>query len=87
MLCLFLDVYLYLQSFRWERQWPYSHWVDFCAGLNLAITGANILSDNAPAVRYSRGSHGSVVFSGDDDFCGADNVIGREESLTVVGRK
>ncbi|UNF43962.1 Vomp family autotransporter [Bartonella krasnovii] len=44
---------------------------------NLAITGANILSDNSPAVKYPKGSHGSIVFSGDDDYCGADNVIGR----------
>ncbi|EJF96770.1 hypothetical protein MEE_00311 [Bartonella elizabethae F9251 = ATCC 49927] len=44
---------------------------------NLAITGANNLSTNLGGVSYAHGSHGSVVLSGDDDYCGADNVIGR----------
>ncbi|WP_409361438.1 Vomp family autotransporter [Bartonella heixiaziensis] len=44
---------------------------------NLAITGASSLSTNSPSVSYPYGSHGSVVFAGDDDFCGADNVVGR----------
>ncbi|UNF45564.1 Vomp family autotransporter [Bartonella krasnovii] len=54
---------------------------------NLAITGANILSENSPAVRYSKGSHGSIVFSGDDDYCGADNVIGRGGTAGRGGKK
>ncbi|WP_375609753.1 MULTISPECIES: hypothetical protein, partial [unclassified Bartonella] len=44
---------------------------------NLSITGEIFRSTNSVNVMYPYGSHGSVVFSGDDDFCGADNVIGR----------
>ncbi|WP_273789819.1 Vomp family autotransporter [Bartonella sp. ML70XJBT] len=44
---------------------------------NFAFTGETNLSTNGPSVFYSHGSHGSVVLSGDDDFCGADNVVGR----------
>ncbi|WP_375696025.1 hypothetical protein, partial [Bartonella sp. AC67GZZY] len=44
---------------------------------NLAITGQTVKSSNMPQVEYLHGSHGSIVFAGDDDFCGADNVIGR----------
>ncbi|WP_273757382.1 Vomp family autotransporter [Bartonella sp. AU55XJBT] len=44
---------------------------------NLAITGAANLSTSGTGVSYAYGSHGSVVLSGDDDYCGADNVVGR----------
>ncbi|EJF79377.1 Adhesin yadA precursor [Candidatus Bartonella washoeensis] len=44
---------------------------------NLAITGQSVLSTNGTDVSYSYGSHGSIVFAGDDDFCGADNVKDR----------
>ncbi|WP_375673013.1 Vomp family autotransporter [Bartonella sp. TS82HLJMH] len=44
---------------------------------NLAIVGGASQSTPGPGVSYAHGSHGSVVLSGDDDFCGADNVIGR----------
>ncbi|WP_455480871.1 Vomp family autotransporter [Bartonella sp. B12(2025)] len=51
---------------------------------NLAITGGSLLGTNGAGTSYARGSHGSVVFSGDDDFCGADEVIGRG-GLTTNG--
>ncbi|WP_139412710.1 Vomp family autotransporter [Bartonella mastomydis] len=54
---------------------------------NLAITGAKILSKDDPAVAYPKGSHGSVVLSGDDDFCGADNVIDRGGTAGRGGKK
>ncbi|WP_139412708.1 Vomp family autotransporter [Bartonella mastomydis] len=44
---------------------------------NLAITGQSNLSTNLTDVVYPRGSHGSIVLAGDDNYCGADNVIGR----------
>ncbi|WP_330168575.1 Vomp family autotransporter [Bartonella grahamii] len=44
---------------------------------NFAFTGGTNLSTSGTGVSYTHGSHGSVVLSGDDDFCGADNVIGR----------
>ncbi|WP_375648773.1 Vomp family autotransporter [Bartonella sp. MU70NMGDW] len=44
---------------------------------NLAIVGGTIQSTSGTGVSYPRGSHGSIVFAGDDDYCGADNVIGR----------
>ncbi|WP_375620396.1 Vomp family autotransporter [Bartonella sp. TS25HLJMH] len=44
---------------------------------NLAIVGGASQSTPGPSVSYAHGSHGSVVLSGDDDFCGADNVVGR----------
>ncbi|WP_375655635.1 Vomp family autotransporter [Bartonella sp. MR63HLJHH] len=44
---------------------------------NLAITGAFNPSSSAPGVAYAHGSHGSIVLAGDDNFCGADTVIGR----------
>ncbi|OLL53329.1 hypothetical protein AT239_02125, partial [Bartonella henselae] len=50
---------------------------------NLALTGAKNLSQNSPGVNYSKGSHGSIVLSGDDDFCGADYVLGRGGNSTV----
>ncbi|EJF74461.1 hypothetical protein MEC_00985, partial [Bartonella alsatica IBS 382] len=43
---------------------------------NVALTGHTIQSSNT-YVNYSFGSHGSVVFAGDESFCGADNVTGR----------
>nr|WEQ92349.1 rC2 [synthetic construct] len=46
-------------------------------------TGAKNLSQNSPGVNYSKGSHGSIVLSGDDDFCGADYVLGRGGNSTV----
>ncbi|WP_375695438.1 Vomp family autotransporter [Bartonella sp. AC66GZZY] len=47
----------------------------FAAGLS--IRGATVQSSNLGDVPYIYGSHGSIVFAGDDDFCGADNVKGR----------
>ncbi|WP_375635459.1 Vomp family autotransporter [Bartonella sp. MR90HLJMH] len=44
---------------------------------NLAITGGLTSSSSAPGVAYAHGSHGSIVLAGDDNFCGADTVIGR----------
>ncbi|WP_375630476.1 MULTISPECIES: Vomp family autotransporter [unclassified Bartonella] len=44
---------------------------------NFAFTGGANLSTSGGGVVYPHGSHGSVVLAGDDDFCGADNVIGR----------
>ncbi|WP_375650943.1 Vomp family autotransporter [Bartonella sp. OT172YNZD] len=44
---------------------------------NLAIVGGTSQSTPGPNVVYPYGSHGSVVLSGDDDYCGVDNVIGR----------
>ncbi|WP_375683452.1 Vomp family autotransporter [Bartonella sp. AP3QHHD] len=44
---------------------------------NLAIVGGASQSTTGTGVVYAHGSHGSVVFAGDDDFCGVDNVIGR----------
>ncbi|WP_419196693.1 hypothetical protein [Bartonella grahamii] len=44
---------------------------------NFAFVGGNNNSTSGAGVYYTHGSHGSVVLSGDDDFCGADNVIGR----------
>ncbi|WP_375609656.1 MULTISPECIES: hypothetical protein, partial [unclassified Bartonella] len=44
---------------------------------NLSITGELVRSTSGASVMYPYGSHGSVVFAGDDDYCGADNVVGR----------
>ncbi|WP_375627407.1 Vomp family autotransporter [Bartonella sp. PS17NMGDW] len=44
---------------------------------NFAFVGGNNNSTSGPSVSYAHGSHGSVVLAGDDDFCGADSVIGR----------
>ncbi|WP_019220009.1 Vomp family autotransporter [Bartonella florencae] len=44
---------------------------------NLAIVGGSSQSTPGTGVSYAHGSHGSVVFAGDDDYCGADNIIGR----------
>ncbi|WP_375632544.1 Vomp family autotransporter [Bartonella sp. AA74HLJMH] len=44
---------------------------------NLAITGDKTMSTNGSGVSYDHGSHGSIVFAGDDNYCGVDNVIGR----------
>ncbi|MCZ2157680.1 Vomp family autotransporter [Bartonella sp. 220] len=44
---------------------------------NLAITGGAVLSTSGAGVSYSKGSHGSIVLAGDDDYCGVFNVIGR----------
>ncbi|UNE54516.1 Vomp family autotransporter [Bartonella machadoae] len=52
---------------------------------NLSITGAIIRSDNSPNVAYPFGSHGSIVFSGDDDFCGVDRIVGRDGTLLTGG--
>ncbi|WP_375614304.1 Vomp family autotransporter [Bartonella sp. AC535YNZD] len=53
---------------------------------NLAITGQTVQSTNGGDVLYPYGSHGSIVFAGDDDFCGADNVIGRggKQQQTII---
>lgn len=47
----------------------------FAAGV--AITGGLVQYDSGPGVPYRYGSHGSIVFAGDNDFCGVDNVEGR----------
>ncbi|USP02595.1 Vomp family autotransporter [Bartonella taylorii] len=44
---------------------------------NLSITGELNRSTNGTDVFYPWGSHGSIVFAGDDDYCGVDNVVGR----------
>lgn len=44
---------------------------------NLAIRGSLVQSTTGTGVSYEYGSHGSIVFVGDDDYCGVDNVIGR----------
>ncbi|EJF98408.1 hypothetical protein MEI_00579 [Bartonella vinsonii subsp. arupensis Pm136co] len=44
---------------------------------NLAITGQSVQSTNGTDVSYPKGSHGSIVLAGDDDYCGVFNVIGR----------
>ncbi|WP_375677668.1 Vomp family autotransporter [Bartonella sp. AP72JLCBS] len=44
---------------------------------NLAITGDKTMSTSGSGVSYDHGSHGSIVFAGDDNYCGVDNVIGR----------
>ncbi|WP_375615552.1 Vomp family autotransporter [Bartonella sp. AP58NXGY] len=57
---------------------------------NLSITGELVRSTNGGNVMYPHGSHGSVVFAGDDDYCGADNVIGRggkqQQAIPDTGR-
>ncbi|WP_254473489.1 Vomp family autotransporter [Bartonella sp. B1098] len=47
----------------------------FAAGTG--ITGGAFFNSSGIDVPYSRGSHGSIVFAGDDDYCGVNNVIGR----------
>lgn len=47
----------------------------FAAGVS--ITGAVVRSSNSLDVPYPYGSHGSIVFAGDDDYCGVNNVVGR----------
>ncbi|EJF97343.1 Vomp family autotransporter [Bartonella taylorii] len=44
---------------------------------NLSITGELNRSTNGTNVLYPWGSHGSIVFAGDDNYCGVDNVVGR----------
>ncbi|WP_375704865.1 Vomp family autotransporter [Bartonella sp. AA85SXKL] len=44
---------------------------------NLAITGDKTMSTSGSGVSYDHGSHGSIIFAGDDNYCGVDNVIGR----------
>ncbi|ENN95479.1 hypothetical protein [Bartonella vinsonii] len=47
---------------------------------NFAITGSKVESTNETGVSYLKGSHGSMVFAGDDDSCGVDNAVGRDGS-------
>ncbi|MCZ2157681.1 Vomp family autotransporter [Bartonella sp. 220] len=44
---------------------------------NFAFVGGNNNSTSGTSVSYIYGSHGSVVLAGDDNYCGADSVIGR----------
>lgn len=53
---------------------------------NVSITGALIRSTNGTGVDYPRGSHGSIVFAGDDDYCGVDVVTGRGGPGATGGR-
>ncbi|WP_412059025.1 hypothetical protein [Bartonella sp. DGB2] len=46
---------------------------------NTAMTGGLNLSTPGINEAYIFGSHGSVVLSGDDDFCGSDHVVGRND--------
>ncbi|WP_455482619.1 YadA-like family protein [Bartonella sp. B35(2025)] len=52
---------------------------------NLAITGESRRSTNSPGVAYDYGSHGSIVLSGDDDYCGVDYVSDRGD-LSIQNR-
>ncbi|WP_404978413.1 Vomp family autotransporter [Bartonella sp. ML70XJBT.G] len=47
----------------------------FAAGVS--TTGAVVRNSSGIDVPYPFGSHGSIVFAGDDDYCGVDNVVGR----------
>ncbi|GAA5109833.1 Vomp family autotransporter [Bartonella jaculi] len=47
----------------------------FAAGVS--TTGGFVRNSSGADVPYPHGSHGSIVFAGDDDYCGVDNVIGR----------
>ena len=62
--------------------------LQFCTSLtfaaNLAISGGSNQSTSGTGSTYSLGSHGSVVFAGDDDYCGADKVIGRNQKTNGI---
>ncbi|WP_035009117.1 Vomp family autotransporter [Bartonella vinsonii] len=47
----------------------------FAAGVS--TTGGLIRNSSGADVPYPYGSHGSIVFAGDNDYCGVDNVVGR----------
>ncbi|UTO28529.1 Vomp family autotransporter [Bartonella harrusi] len=47
----------------------------FAAGVS--TTGAVVRNSSGADVPYPYGSHGSIVFAGDDDYCGVDNVKDR----------
>ncbi|WP_455478681.1 Vomp family autotransporter [Bartonella sp. B10] len=51
---------------------------------NLAITGGNTQSTNGTDVVYLYGSHGSIVFAGDDNYCGVDKVVDRGGSSNTA---
>ncbi|WP_455477225.1 Vomp family autotransporter [Bartonella sp. B41] len=51
---------------------------------NISITGEIIRSTNGTHSAYLKGSHGSIVFSGDDDYCGVDHVIDRGSSSNTA---
>ncbi|MBX4335403.1 Vomp family autotransporter [Bartonella raoultii] len=55
---------------------------------NLAIRGSLVESTIGAGVSYAKGSHGSIVLAGDDDFCGVDNVVNRggQQQANVTSR-
>ncbi|WP_455478676.1 YadA-like family protein [Bartonella sp. B10] len=44
---------------------------------NVAIIGGEDQSGGAGTSKYKNGSHGSIVFAGDSEYCGVDYVAGR----------
>ncbi|MBB5073905.1 hypothetical protein HNQ69_001031 [Bartonella callosciuri] len=57
---------------------------------DVAITGRVMQNSSTAEFPYATGSHGSIVFAGDNDLCGVDNVIGRggkqQEAITNDNR-
>ncbi|TVM39793.1 hypothetical protein FPV20_20055, partial [Escherichia coli O177] len=52
-------------------------YIHFATAANVAFVGAYNGSSSGVGQGYIYGSHGSIALAGDDDYCGADNVIGR----------
>ncbi|MEE6848159.1 YadA family autotransporter adhesin [Escherichia coli O74:H39] len=52
----------------------YIHYVN---ASNITLLSSSNYSSTAPGQGYPNVSHGAITLAGDDDYCGADNVIGR----------
>ncbi|EGM8047007.1 hypothetical protein [Escherichia fergusonii] len=51
---------------------------------NLTLLSSTNLSSTAATQAAPNVSHGSITLAGDDDYCGADNVIGRRAITSTI---
>ena len=51
---------------------------------NLTLLSSTNLSSTAATQAAPNVSHGSITLAGDDDYCGADNVIGRRAVTSTI---
>ncbi|HFR5725810.1 TPA: hypothetical protein ACHW3K_005334, partial [Escherichia coli] len=51
---------------------------------NLTLLSSSNYSSTAASQGYPNVSHGAITLAGDDDYCGADNVIGRRTVTDVT---
>ncbi|EFH3439776.1 TPA: hypothetical protein ACG34J_004730 [Escherichia coli] len=59
-------------------------YINSVSASNLTLLSSTNLSSTAATQGAANVSHGSITLVGDDDYCGADNVIGRRPVTSTI---